>query len=116
MKYMLLFVDLVDWGQVPEAESRAMFEKVGRWWGEHSQARRIESGAQLQPARTASTVKFNHGKPVVTDGPFLEAKETIGGFAIVNVPDLDSALALAKSWPAQGKVEVRPLVEQEARV
>ncbi len=112
MKYMLLFVDEVDWAHVPEAESRAMLEKVGQWWGQHSQAGRIESGAQLQPARTATTVNFNGGKPVVTDGPFIETKESIGGFAIVNVADLDSALALAKSWPAQGKVEVRPLVER----
>ena len=112
MRYMLLFVDEVDWERVPEAESRVMFEKVGQWWGQHSQAGLIESGAQLQPARTATTVKFNGGKPVATDGPFIETKETIGGFAIVNVPDLDRALDLAKSWPAQGKVEVRPLVER----
>jgi hypothetical protein len=47
---------------------------------------------------------------MVTDGPFIEAKEVIGGFAVVDVANLDEALELAKSWPG-GDVEVRPIVE-----
>ncbi len=109
---MLLFVDTVPMEQIPEAQRNALFEKVAQWWGQHAQAGRIVEGHQLQPGRTATTIKFNGGKPVVTDGPFIEAKEEVGGYAIVNVPDLDSALALAKSWPIGGKVEVRPVVER----
>jgi hypothetical protein len=47
---------------------------------------------------------------MVTDGPFIEAKEVIGGFAVVDVADLDEALEMAKAWPG-GDVEVRPVVE-----
>jgi len=51
------------------------------------------------------------GKPVVTDGPFIEAKETIAGYGIFEVPDLDTAIAIAKTWPAlrHHLVEVRPI-------
>ena len=108
MKYILLFVDDMDWDQAPKAEVEAIYAKVGEWWGKHSQSGAITGGEQLQPRRTATTVQCATGK--VTDGPFLEAKESIGGFAIVDVADLDAAIAMAKTWPASAKVEIRPLV------
>ena len=113
MKYILLFIG-TDEGRdrLPESEEKAFYDRIGQWWGEHSQAGRILGGEELQPARTATTVRFHNGKPVVTDGPFVEAKERIGGFAIVEVPDLDAALEMAKTWPAQGAVEVRPVVHE----
>jgi len=46
----------------------------------------------------------------VTDGPFIEAKETVGGFALIDVANLDEAIEMAKTWPAKGSVEIRPLV------
>jgi len=49
----------------------------------------------------------------LTDGPFSEAKETVGGYGILDVADLDEALAIVKTWPANGKLEVRPIVERE---
>jgi hypothetical protein len=55
------------------------------------------------------------GSPTVTDGPFMEAKEAIGGFAVVDLPDVDEALRLAKAWPARGSVEVRPFMEAPPR-
>ena len=64
---------------------------------------------------SSTTVRFKNGKPIVTDGPFIEAKEIVGGFAIVEVKDLDEALAMAKTWPGGGEgriVEVRPVVER----
>lgn len=63
----------------------------------------------LQPASTASVVDGQGGTPVITDGPYLESKEVIGGFWIIDVPDLDQALALAAegSKACRGKVEVR---------
>ena len=57
MKYMLLFVDEVDWERVPEAESRVMFEKVGQWWGQHSQAGLIEVAIERP---IAGTVGLDH--------------------------------------------------------
>jgi hypothetical protein len=64
----------------------------------------------LMPASTASVVDATGGSPVTTDGPYLETKEHIGGFWVVEAPDLDAALKLAAEGSAacQGKVEVRP--------
>jgi hypothetical protein len=61
---------------------------------------------------TSTTVRKGPGKqPLVVDGPFAESGEVIGGYIIVNVPDLDAAISLGKSWPG-GSVEIRPVVER----
>jgi hypothetical protein len=111
MKYILLFVgdDTVE----PTAPEMAeMYEAVGAWWGEHAQAGHIVGGHQLQPSRTATTINRGNGTPVVTDGPFMEAKEAIAGYAILDVPDLDAAINVARTWPWGSKVEIRPILEQ----
>ena len=111
MKYMLMFASDETWErtQSPDEVQRG-YEAVMKWWGEHSAAGRIVGGEQLKPSSTATTVRRKNGTVSVTDGPFIESKEALGGFAIVEVPDLDAALALAKSWPGGEIVEVRPLV------
>jgi hypothetical protein len=113
MKYMLLFVDDQEAfnSMTPEVQGQ-MYQQIGEWWEKHAAAGRIVGGEQLQPPNTATTVRHPRqgGEPVTTDGPFMEAKEGIGGFAIVQVPDLDGALELARTWPARGVVEVRPVV------
>jgi hypothetical protein len=114
MKYMLMFVDDQEaFHSVPDEQKAQVYQQIGEWWGRHSAEGRIVGGEQLQPPSTATTVRHsrNGGQPVTTDGPFIEAKENIGGFAIVEVPDLDAALELARTWPARGVVEVRPLIE-----
>ena len=75
----------------------------------------ILSGEQLQPVETATTVRVQNGETLLTDGPFVDAKEHVGGFIVVEVDDLDAALELAARVPAArmgGAVEVRPLVER----
>ncbi len=75
----------------------------------------IVSGAQLQPIETATTVRVSNGETLLTDGPFVDAKEHVGGFIVVDVDDLDAALEIAARIPAArmgGAVEVRPLVER----
>jgi hypothetical protein len=84
---------------------------VNEWFDGHFKAGKIVSAEELRGPDTATTVTFKNGKPIVTDGPFIEAKEVIGGFAVVDVKDLDEALAMAKTWPAGSTVEVRPVVE-----
>ena len=74
------------------------------------------SGEELESATTATTLRASGGAtPVVTDGPFLETKEALGGFYVVDVPDLDAAVALARMLPElqerHGAVEVRPIVD-----
>ncbi|MFI7132368.1 YciI family protein [Nonomuraea sp. NPDC050153] len=76
---------------------------------------RMISGERLQPAGTATTVRVQGGRTLVTDGPFADTKEIFGGFYIVEAADLDDALELAARVPAArlgGSVEVRPLVER----
>ena len=75
----------------------------------------IVSGEQLQPVETATTVRVQNGETLLTDGPYVDAKEHVGGFIVVEVDDLDAALAIAARVPAArmgGAVEVRPLVER----
>ena len=75
---------------------------------------RYVEGEQLQPQRNATTVRWAGGQPLVTDGPFLEAKEAVAGYAVIEVADLDDAIDLARRWPAQDHaVEIRPIVPME---
>lgn len=112
MKFMLLFVSGDRWSTVSEEERMAMYAQIGEWWSGHSAAGRIVDGAELQGPDTATTVRVGPGGVSLMDGPFLEAKEHIGGFAIVDVKDREEALAMARSWPPAETVEVRPLVEE----
>ena len=117
MKYVLMFCDTPElYDQVDPEAAKATYEEVFAWFGEHHAAGRIaDGGAELQPVTTATTVKAGDDGPVVVDGPFSEAKEVVGGFTIVEVPDLDAALALARTWPPLKhpgvSVEVRPIVD-----
>ena len=72
-------------------------------------------GAQLQPTDTATTVRVDNGSVLTTDGPFVETKEALGGFYLIDADDIDAAVAVARRIPAArmgGAVEVRPLVER----
>jgi len=106
MQYMLLIYVPSDGSQ--QAESSA--------WGEYTQVLQ-ESGAMvagdgLQPGDTASTVRVRDGETLVTDGPFAETKELLAGYYLIDVDDLDAALAWAAKMPniAFGSVEVRPVM------
>ena len=69
------------------------------------------AGEALQPTATATTVRVRDGQTLTTDGPFAETKEALGGFYLIEAPDLDTALAVAKTVPARfGGVEVRPVM------
>jgi len=114
MKYVLLFCGTRElqqaWENMTEEARNAQYAEVGRWFAEHGA--NLGHGNQLQPPYTATTVRFqDNGEPIVRDGPFIEGNEVIGGYVEVNVADLDEALRLAKSWPARGIVEVRPVLE-----
>jgi len=79
------------------------------------QSPEYRAGGLLQPLETATTVRVENGETLLTDGPFVDAKEHVGGFSVIEVDDLDAALAFAARVPAArmgGAVEVRPLVER----
>lgn len=114
MRYVLLFAgDQSGFNSMTAEDIQAMYGQIGEWWGKHSAAGTITGGEQLQPPNAATTVRHGNGTggTTITDGPFIEAKEQIGGFAVVEVDNLDQALELAKTWPARGTVEVRPTAD-----
>jgi hypothetical protein len=114
VKYVLLFCGTAQDAAAFEAlspdELRARYAEVGRWFQEHSS--KILYADQLQPSATATSVRhqWQGGEPVITDGPFMEAKESIGGYASIEVADLDEALRMARTWPGRGTVEIRPVI------
>ena len=113
MNYMIMVYET-------EAAFRARSdEKKGAYWGAYkayTQALRdagvLTGGHALQPAFSATTVRLRGGTREVQDGPYAEAKEQLGGYYIVDVPDLDAALGWAARCPAaaDGAVEVRPVL------
>jgi len=113
MKYVLLFggtMEGVDQLESPARESAmADYEESGAWFEKYWKAGKVVGGHELQGPSTATTVSRKNGKVTVTDGPFIESKEVIGGYAEIEVADLDEALAMAKEWP--GTVEIRPVVD-----
>ena len=81
---------------------------------EIAQSPGVVGSYQLHPVETATTVRVQNGKVLLTDGPFVDAKEHLGGYYIVEVDDLDAALDIAARIPAArmgGAIEVRPLME-----
>lgn len=116
MKYMLIIAGTEDgWSHLSEAEQAALYATVGTWWEEHAASGEILDGHELQPASTATTVRRSpSGQVTVTDGPFVEGKEMVAGYGIIDVPDLDAAIRLAASWPGPDTLEIRPIVESQA--
>lgn len=114
MKYVIMFTSTPEHdAAVPPETAQEIYGRVYQWFQDNAAA--IEdSGAELQPVHTATTVRHGEGGPVVVDGPFTEAREAVGGFSVIDVPDLDAAIALARSWPMLEipgtSVEVRPVV------
>ena len=94
----------------PFEDMKDSFEATGRFNDKIVAAGQWVFGGGLERPSTATVVDNTEGKNVVTDGPYLEAKEHIGGFWVIDVPDLDTALALAAegSQACGGTVEVRP--------
>ena len=112
MKYVFLFCgtpeDQREYDSLKSDEFKQRMAEVGQWFGKYHD--KMRGGHQLQGPDTATTVRFgSNGGPIVKDGLFLEGKEIVGGYAEVEVENLDEALAMAKSWPGRGTVEIRPI-------
>ena len=117
MKFMLLIHQGTtptppsdEWESLSEEEKGAVFAAYKAL----NETPGVTPGVQMQPPSTATTVRVQDGKPLVTDGPFAEAKEAIGGYLFFEADDLDTAIELASRIPAAGMggaIEVRPLAE-----
>jgi hypothetical protein len=118
MKYVLMFASRADLqASVDPEHAQKVYGQIYQWFQDEGAAGRIaDGGAELHDVSTATTVRSTEtGETVVVDGPFSEAKEVIAGFTVIEVPDLDAAVAMARSWPALElpgtSIEIRPMVE-----
>jgi hypothetical protein len=111
MQYMLLI-----YGDPAEAPPEAQSEEQMQRWFQYTQelqdAGAIKAGDALEPVNTATTVRVRNDETLLTDGPFAETKEILGGYYIIDVPDLDAAIGWAAKMPniRYGSVEVRPVM------
>ena len=113
-QYMLLIYD--DPAAGPAEGSPEAQAEFGRWMAysqEMTEAGAMQGGDALQPIATATTVRVRGGERIVSDGPFAETKELLGGYYIVEAADLDAALDWAAKAPhiEHGSVEVRPVID-----
>lgn len=117
MKYaLLLYADEAEWDDLdPQAQGEVMAQHAAATEAMQAAAAYV-GGEALSLTDTARTLRLRDGKPVVTDGPFIEAKEALGGFYLVECASMDEALEWAARIPEAriGGVEVRPLLDFEA--
>jgi hypothetical protein len=117
MRYALLIVDPETAHPSPEPPAPEIVAQVMKAYTDYTQMLKDRGaylgGEALQPNPTATTVRVQDGRKIVTDGPFIEAKEALGGFYLVEARDLDEALELAAACPGAqwGAIEVRPVME-----
>jgi hypothetical protein len=111
MKYMLLIYMKED--AISEAERQACYVKSAGLARDLAAEGKFISANPLQPVATATSVRLREGTRLVTDGPFAETREHLGGYYLIEAKDLDEAIAVASKIPAAawGTVEVRPVVE-----
>jgi hypothetical protein len=112
MKYMLMFcksdADDRRFDAMTDEQRAQLFQQVNDWQVEF-QSSFVEQGYRLGPAQTATTLRHKDGQVIITDGPFVEGGEVVGGYSIVDVADLDRALRIARAFPACPTVEIRPI-------
>ena len=114
MKYMLLIhTRESDYAEMSKAEGEKRTGAYMAYAQAMQKAGVIRAGDRLKPVSTASTVRVSNGKTKVLDGPYAETKEQLGGYFIIEVPDLDEALSWAAKCPGatHGAIEVRPIWE-----
>jgi hypothetical protein len=114
MKYLLLiYEDEKAWARVAGGERQTIFGEYMQLTEDMKKNGQYQGGNPLQPTSAATTVRVRDGKRLVTDGPFAETKEQLGGYYLIDAADLDAALNVAARIPAVrgGSIEVRPIME-----
>jgi len=112
VKYVILIANTEKARNMTEAEGQAWYGEIGAWYEKHGGSGKLaDGGHQLQPPETARTVRASG----VTDGPFMETKEALGGYSVLEADNIDEAVEVAKTWPGVDRgfisIEVRPTVE-----
>jgi hypothetical protein len=114
MKYLLqIFANEAVEDAIPEQQMGAMMEAFGAYTDALVKAGALLGGERLRPVSDATSVRVRDGKTEVLDGPFAETREQLGGYYLIEAPDLDAALAWAARCPSAsyGTIEVRPVWE-----
>ena len=111
MKYMLLIYG--DEQSLSQSEREACYNESAQLCQELHSRGQFVSASPLQSVASATSVRVREGKPVLTDGPFAETREQLGGYFMVEAKDLNDAINIAAKIPAarKGTVEIRPVVE-----
>lgn len=115
MEYALLIYSEPPQSQPSPEQQKQITEAYNVYTKALVDAGAMRGGEALQDGKTATTVRFNNGSKVVTDGPFAETKEEFGGFYLIEAADLDEAIAWAAKCPGAqwGSIEVRPIWHTE---
>ncbi len=114
MKYMLaIYANEAEWSELGDEGRRAMYEEYSAVSEELAGRGMMIDGAELRPTTAATTVRIRDGRTLVTDGPFAETKEQLGGYYVLECENIDEAIAYAAKIPTaeDGSVEVRPVWE-----
>jgi hypothetical protein len=113
MKYMMLInlgPQARDWRNLPAQEQR----EIQAGWQALNETPGVTPGLGLQPPETATTVRVQDGRTLTTDGPFVETKEALDGYFVLEAEDLDAAIEVAARVPSTsmgGAIEIRPIME-----
>jgi hypothetical protein len=115
VKYLLaIYADETEWSELSDDDRQAMYVEYARFAEDMGRRGMMIDGAELRPTAAATTVRVRDGRTLVTDGPFAETKEQLGGYFVVECDSIDDAIEAAGQMPTarHGCIEVRPLVER----
>jgi hypothetical protein len=117
VKYlMMIYMDERAFYALSDTERQKVYDECGTVRERLIAQGKFLGGSRLQPTTAARSIRLRDGKELVTDGPFAETHEQLGGYALLDVDNFDEALAIARQSPLLkiGTLELRPLVEQAA--
>lgn len=116
MKYLLMIYGNEElFGKMTEAEQQSIMQEYSDFTKSIAQSGHLLGGNELQPVANATTVRVRNKKRAVTDGPFAETKEQLGGYYLIEAKDLDEAIAIGARIPSArwGSIEVRGIIPHE---
>jgi hypothetical protein len=111
VKYVMLILDTPQEPKPGTPEYGAWYAEISAWYEKWGATGRLDGGKALQPPSTAKTVRASG----VTDGPFMETKEVVGGYSVIEADTIDEAVEVARTWPGVDRgwitVELRPVMD-----
>jgi hypothetical protein len=113
MRYLLLIYSEEPTSAPDPVQAESVMNEYWAYTNAINEAGASKGGEALQDSKTATTVRIKDGERVITDGPFAETREVLGGFYLLDVPDLDAAIEWAAKCPGAkyGSIELRPIME-----